>query len=135
VNKPPDLLSPLTEAELDELDHFLLNSTSSNEAMTLDMLDGYLSAIAIGPTTISFKQCFPSIWGPNEDDGPEFTSPTQAQHIVDLIIRHFNSIISVLGQNPDDFDPVLDVFVTEDGTSSKNAAAQQKFCINAWTNR
>lgn len=45
VNKSPDLLSPLTEAELDELDHFLLNSTSSDEAMILEQCSVLAEAI------------------------------------------------------------------------------------------
>ena len=39
---------PLSDDELQELDNFLLYEVDCDESMTLDMLDGYLHAIAIG---------------------------------------------------------------------------------------
>jgi hypothetical protein len=49
---PQNPLSPLTQQELDELDGFLMREVAGDEAMTLDILDGYLHAIAIGPVTL-----------------------------------------------------------------------------------
>ena len=46
-----DGFAPLANQEPEELDHFLLY-----EVMTLDSLDGYLHAIAIGPITLMPKQ-------------------------------------------------------------------------------
>ncbi|MET0981463.1 MAG: UPF0149 family protein, partial [Telluria sp.] len=43
------LEQPLTEKEFDELDQFLLSERSPDDAMTMDTLHGYLTAIAIGP--------------------------------------------------------------------------------------
>ena len=47
-----DPFSPLSEEELQELDHFMLYEVDNDESMTLDALDGYLHAIAIGPITL-----------------------------------------------------------------------------------
>jgi len=44
--------SPLSEDEFDELDDFLLHEVDTEEGMTLDMADGFLHAIAIGPITL-----------------------------------------------------------------------------------
>ena len=43
---------PLSEKEFDDLDNFLLSDRCSDDAMTMDTLHGYLTAIAIGPETI-----------------------------------------------------------------------------------
>src|ERR1019366_8488472 len=58
--------SPLSEEEQDELDDFLLNDVDTDEGMTLDMMDGFLHGIAIGPTTIQPKQWLPKVWGTKE---------------------------------------------------------------------
>jgi len=54
------LSTPLSDDELEELDRFLLSAAASDETMLLDALDGYLTAIVIGPTTI-----LPSRWLPD----------------------------------------------------------------------
>ena len=46
------LEQPLSEKEFDELDQFLLSDRCSDDAMTMDTLHGYLTAIAIGPESI-----------------------------------------------------------------------------------
>lgn len=43
--------APLSDDELQQLSDFLLDEVES-EGMTLEILDGYLHAIAIGPVTI-----------------------------------------------------------------------------------
>ncbi len=44
--------SPLSDDELQEFDNFLLFEVDCDESMTLDTLDGYLHAIAIGPVNL-----------------------------------------------------------------------------------
>lgn len=83
--------------------------------MLLDTLDGYLTAIAIGPTTLPFDQWFSGIWGPNKEDMPKFASMEETQRIINLIIRHFNSIVSILEDDPDAFEPILNTLVMDDG--------------------
>lgn len=55
------LMVPLSDEETEELDQFLLSPARSEESMTLDMLDGYLTAIVIGPTTLLPSQWLPGI--------------------------------------------------------------------------
>lgn len=45
-------LLPLSEEEINELDSFLMSEATSYETMSIDALDGYLTAIVIGPTTL-----------------------------------------------------------------------------------
>jgi len=61
-----DPFAPLSEEEFEELDHFLLFDVDTEEVMTMDMVDGFLHAIAVGPTTLHPKQWLPKIWGTKE---------------------------------------------------------------------
>jgi uncharacterized protein len=104
---PTRLRIPLSDEEIDELDQFLLSDAVSDDAMLLDMLDGYLTAIVIGPTTIPPSQWLPGVWGESEDDAPEFESAEQAQRILELMLRHTNDILWSMQDDPDAFEPFL----------------------------
>ena len=91
--------APLCEDEFNELDHFLLYDVDTEDVMTLDMVDGFLHAIAVGPTTLHPKQWLPKIWGTKEMM-PPMDSMDQLNHILGLVMRHFNSIISGLEEEP-----------------------------------
>lgn len=105
---------PLSEQEMGELDRFLMSDATSYDTMSIDTLDGYLTAVAIGPIMLDFKQWFPGIWGPDEEDEPDFDSAEQAQHIIGLIVRQMNGIISAFEADPDEVEPIF-VAVTHQG--------------------
>jgi len=107
-------LLPLSEDEIDELNRFLTSDATSDETMMIDALDGYLTAIVIGPTTLDFNQWFSGIWGPTKEDAPDFKSMEEAQHIIDLIIRQMNGIVSDFEDDPDDIAPIFDTVVYPD---------------------
>jgi len=46
---------PLAPEEFDELDEFLLNDVESDDVMNIDMMDGVMHAVVIGPTTMHPK--------------------------------------------------------------------------------
>lgn len=97
---------PLSDKELDELNQFLLY-TDTEECMTLDMLDGFLHAIAIGPETILPSRWLPKIWRQKEGS---MTLPVedeqQANYLLSLIMRYFNSIVSGFELQPPFVDPL-----------------------------
>lgn len=100
-----DAFSPLTDDEFHELDMFLLNEVESDEAMTIDILDGYLHAIAIAPTTVHPKQWLPQVWGLGTFM-PPMDSIDQLNHVLGLVMRHFNGIIAGLQSEPREISPV-----------------------------
>lgn len=106
-NIPSNLLQPLSEEELQKLDSFLSSGATSDETMMLDALDGYLTAIIIGPTSLKFDQWFSGIWGPNKEHMPAFETKEEATHIFNLIIRRMNGIIAELENDPDGILPVF----------------------------
>jgi uncharacterized protein len=109
----PNLSTSLSDEELEELDQFLLSDARSEETMLLDTLDGYLTAIVIGPTTILPSRWLPGMWGPSAEDEPHFETPAQAQRILELVMRHMNGIVWTLQHDPDAFDPLLNSMVYE----------------------
>ncbi|MFM0732913.1 UPF0149 family protein [Paraburkholderia sediminicola] len=104
---PANLATPLSEKEFDELDEFLISDLTSDETLTIEGLDGYLTAMAIGPNTVPPSYWLPGVWGPSEDDAPAFETMDQAQHILGLILRNMNGIIASLENDPDGFEPVF----------------------------
>ena len=96
--------APLSEDEYDELDQFLLYDVDTEDVMTLDMVDGFLHALAVGPTTIHPKRWLPKIWGTKEMM-PPMDSIEQLNHILGLVMRHFNSIIAGLEDDPRGVSP------------------------------
>jgi uncharacterized protein len=94
---------PLTDEELEELDQFLLSDATGEEAMDISMLDGFLTALAIGPNTLPPSQWMPVIWG-----GPmTWESREQAERIMGYIFRHANDILFYLREDPEIFEPLL----------------------------
>lgn len=58
----PELMAPLLDEELNALEGFLLDQ-DTEEGMTLDMLDGFLHALALGPETVPPSRWLPKVWG------------------------------------------------------------------------
>ena len=98
---------PLSDEEIDELESFLLSDTVSDETMTLDMLDGYFTAIVVGPAAIVPSKWLPGVWGDSEDDAPEYESMEQAQRILELMLRHMNGVVWSMEDDPDQFEPMM----------------------------
>ena len=98
--------SPLSDDELQELDYFMLYEVACDESMTLDTLDGYLHAIAIGPVTLHPRQWMPGIWGEGDSIMPPVESIEKLNRILGLVMRLFNSIIAALEDLPREIYPL-----------------------------
>jgi uncharacterized protein len=85
----PDPLRPLDRAESEELADFL--DSQDVECMAFDELRGFLTAVVSAPTTFR-----PSEWQAEAFGEYAFASLEQAQHILDLVIRLYNGIITSL---------------------------------------
>ncbi len=96
--------TPLSEEEFDELDQFLLYDVDTEEVMVADIMDGFMHAIAVGPTTLQPKQWLPKIWG-TQEMMPPMDSIEHLNHILGLVMRHFNSIIAGLESDPRQISP------------------------------
>ena len=103
----PHGLSPLSDEEAQELEDFLMEDRDGAEALMFDTMDGYLHAVAIGPTTLKPQQWLPAIWGHTEAQGmmPAVQSLDQLNRILELVMRHFNGIIAGLEDEPREIYP------------------------------
>ena len=104
----PALDEPLTEAELDELEAFLASDAVPPDCMDLEMLDGYLVAIASGPEQIQPSEWLQQVWSEGgQSAAPAFTGSAQAQRIMTLMLRHMVGIERTLAESPTRFKPLL----------------------------
>ena len=75
---PQSAVTPLTPAELDGLDR-LLQTLPADAVMTLDGLDGYLTALLTGPqswwASLPTAAWLPQIWGGDAEAGNEAAAP------------------------------------------------------------
>jgi uncharacterized protein len=113
MNTEVPLDMPLNEAELDELEAFLMSDAVSEDCMGLEMLDGFLTACVSSPTPPLPSQWLPVIWGAQPDQEPGnpgnviFKSAQQAQRIVELILRHWTTLNNILRDMPTLYKPLL----------------------------
>lgn len=99
---------PLTDAEVEELDEFLLNAESIEESMDISTLDGFLTAIVCGPKTILPSEWMRWVWDMERGkDAPRFKDKAEAQKILGLMMRHMNDIARTLHQAPSQYEPLL----------------------------
>ena len=106
------LSTPLSDAELELLDNFLLNrindeqpnSDSDEGIYEISALDGYLTAIVSGPSMIPPSVWLPAMWG---DFEPEWESEAAFGTIFSLIVRHMNEIAELLMEQPENFNPIF----------------------------
>jgi uncharacterized protein len=101
------LNDPLTDAEFDELDQFLLSDATPEACMDISMLDGLITAVLIGPNTLLPSQWLPVVWGETAEQSMAFESQAQMAHILELITRMYSERALDLQEGVDLFDPVI----------------------------
>ena len=112
---PSDLQQqPLSNEELEELDGFLASDLTPEECIfSIEMLDGYMTALIVGPEVIPPDRWISFIWDrvPNE---PFFASEAEARTIREFLVRHMNSIAVQFEEEPDGFFPLFEQFAYAD---------------------
>lgn len=106
--------APLDDAELDALDT-LLQALPADNAMNIEALDGYLSALAVGPW-LAFPRSavwMPAIWGGDGDGPAPFASEKQRKRTALLVLRHLHAIDRALQGPPKQWEPVVSVAETD----------------------
>jgi uncharacterized protein len=86
---------PLTDAELDGLAEFL-QSCKSGKAMNVEQLDGFFAALIAGPETVVPSEYYPEVFGGEMADACQFGCLDEANEILGLMMRHWNTIASAL---------------------------------------
>jgi uncharacterized protein len=126
---PPALDEPLTDTELDELETFLASDAVPQDCMDLEMLDGYLVAIASGPEQIQPSEWLQQVWSEGgKSSTPAFTGSEQAQRIMALMLRHMVGIERTLAESPTRFKPLLYVPEESAGDSDRTPPEGTAWC-------
>jgi uncharacterized protein len=102
---------PLSDAELDALDT-LLQALPSDNAMNIEGMDGYLTALLVGPQLVSRLKSadwLPVVWGGDGDGSAPFASQKQRKRTALLVLRHLHGISRQLRLTPGSWEPVFSV--------------------------
>lgn len=103
---------PLSEEELQALDT-LLQDLPSEASMPIDAIDGYLTALLVGPAEVlgnlPTADWLPLVWGGDGDNGAPFPSNQKRKRTTVLILRHLQSIACQLRDNPEAWEPIFSV--------------------------
>jgi len=96
----------LSESELDELENFLLYERCPESSMMIDTLHGFFTAIVLTPANLVTTHWLRWVWDMDEGEfAPEFETVEEANHILGLIMRYYNSIVSMIDEGQ--FEPVF----------------------------
>ena len=121
--------TPLTEEELSGLDD-LLTHLPADGSMTLDGMDGYLTALLVGPAPIGkTSEWLPLIWGGEQEPAPApFASNQKKKRTTVMVLRHMRSIEAALSGPPDAWEPVFSVAEVP-GTQGEELADATDWCM------
>lgn len=75
--------------------------------MDVSALEGFLTAFAIGPRTVIPSEWMPWIWDMDAGEAaPEFESIDEANRVLSLIRRHYNTVVRQFMADPSGFEPL-----------------------------
>jgi uncharacterized protein len=105
---------PLSDAELDDLDT-LLQALPAEGAMNVEGLDGYLTALLVGPLLLARLKTadwLPRVWGGDGDGASPFASQKQRKRATTLVLRHLHAIQQQLRSDAEGWEPVFSIAET-----------------------
>ncbi len=108
--------APLTEVELDRLDEFL-EGCKGGQAMSLEELDGFFTALVAGPEIVMPSEYLPLVLGGEMSQTCDFETIEEANEVLALMMRHWNTIATTFN-NDEMHVPVL--FEDDEGTIGCN---------------
>ena len=95
---------PFSDEEFEELEAMLVSDNVPADCMNLEMLDGYLAAIACGPEPIEPPAWLPAVWTA-DGIGAEFGSGSSAGRALSLVLRYYNETLASMGAEEEMWEP------------------------------
>jgi uncharacterized protein len=89
-----------SENDFEQLDAWLLKRAQG--ICDIVTLEGFLTAILIGPNTISPNLWLPKVWGKGK---PQFKDLEDLNRFVALVMGLYNELVGVFAQAPESFEP------------------------------
>jgi uncharacterized protein len=109
MNSIDPLHRPLSLEERGMLESFLVSDLMPDDSLSsLEMVDGYMTALITGPDVVLPEIWIPSIWSKEKSDEPCFASEAEADMIRELLVRHMNTIERQFLNDPDGFRPLFE---------------------------
>lgn len=96
---------PLTDTELDRLEE-VLERCDDHGAMSIEELDGFFAALIAGPEIVPPSEYLPEIFGGDWGNSGAFRDLEEANEILGLLMRHWNTIAGTL-EKGDVYVPIL----------------------------
>lgn len=91
---------PMAEEEQQQLDALLSAAQASGPVMSLEMLDGFFSALVVGPEPVMASEYLPYVWG----ERSPWENPAQADRAMGLAMGLWNHVAWRVGQLSQDID-------------------------------
>lgn len=91
----------LSDAQIDELDNLLWEHAVPRGGMSLEMLDGFFSALISGPELVLPSEYMPAVWG---DPPPVWENVDEGAKAFYLVQGYWNHVVERIAVNPDE-DP------------------------------
>ena len=98
----------VTDTDLERLDAFLMSEAVPEAAMDVSTLEGFLTALVIGPRMVPPSQWLPWAWDFEEGRADvEFADIGQANEMIGLVMGLMNRIADTFADDPARFEPVF----------------------------
>jgi len=91
-------------ALLEGLDAFLKSDRAPDEGMHLSELDGFLTGVALTPTSMSPPDLLSVVWGSVE---PVYADEDEARFVMNTILDRRDEIKETLQSDPADLNPIM----------------------------
>jgi uncharacterized protein len=122
----------LTGHEADWLSGFLASRQAPDTTMRFETLDGFFTALVIGPEMVMPSGYLPEIWGTEDGMGPVWDSREQLQYFMDLLGKHWNAIAARRSADSPHL-PQIDAFGELLGQPwAEGFVAGMNLCSDAW---
>lgn len=92
--------APFSDDDFEQLDAWLRRRRTG--ILEIVTLEGFLTAIVIGPNTISPMLWLPKVWGKGK---PQFKDLEELNHFAALVMGLYNEIAAHFEQDPTGFEP------------------------------
>jgi uncharacterized protein len=92
---------PLTDAEIDALNALLEMRAVPFKGMSLEMLDGFLAALIVGPEPVPADVWMPMVWGAHP---PRWESPAESDRVRDQLMALWVDVVRRVAVDPAEAD-------------------------------
>jgi len=89
----------LGDAEIDALNDLLELRAVPFKGMSLEMLDGFLSAIAVGPEPVAADEWMAKVWGARP---PRWESPAESDRVADRLMALWHDVLRRIVMDPEE---------------------------------